>query len=162
MAPQAAVHILVVDDNLAVREAVARSLARRGCRVTTAPDAERALELIEDQAFDAVVSDFQMSGQNGLWLWAHAVRTRPELRSRFVLMASEPLPEPRAKAYFLQYARFLAKPFLLDTLWHEVEAIVRRPQAVSPPRRGTTPPPEPQPLPARAPAHPQALVTQRS
>jgi CheY-like chemotaxis protein len=160
MAPAVVAHILVVDDNLAVREAVARSLSRRGCSVTTAPDAERALALIEDQAFDAVVSDFQMPGQNGLWLWAHAVRARPELRSRFVLLASEPLPEPRAKAYFLQYARFIAKPFLLDALWREVEAIVRPPQAVSPPRRATTPPPEPQPLPARAPIRPQALVTQ--
>jgi two-component system, OmpR family, response regulator MprA len=141
MTPSVVARILVVDDNLAVREAVARSLSRRGCGVTTAPDAERALELIEDQAFDAVVSDFQMTGHDGLWLWKQAARTRPELRSRFVLLASEPFPEPRAKAYFLQYARFLAKPFLLDTLWHEVEAIVRRPPTSAPHSAGVTPPP---------------------
>ena len=126
MTAPAAVSILVVDDNLAVREAVARSLARRGYHVTTAPDAERALALIQDRAFDGVVTDFHMPGQNGLWLWQQAVRTRPELRSRFLLLGSEPLPEPRTLEYFTRSERLRSKPFLLDALCHEVETIVGR------------------------------------
>jgi CheY-like chemotaxis protein len=152
MTAPTAVRILVVDDSLAVREAVARSLARRGYHVTTAPDAERALELIHDQAFDAVVTDFHMPGQNGLWLWQQAVRTQPELRSRFLLLGSEPLPEPRAQEYFTQSERILAKPFLLDALCREVEAIVRRGATVSGTLPAATRPGDPVPM-APRPAH---------
>ncbi len=159
MTAPAARSILVVDDNLAVREAVARSLARRGCRVTTAPDAERALELIRDQVFDAVVTDFHMPGQTGLWLWQQAIRTRPELRSRFVLLGSEPLPEPRAREYFTQSEWLLPKPFTLDALWHAVDAIVCRDDAVRRTPTPTTLPNTPVPVPPHPAARPAPSPT---
>ncbi len=93
-----------------------------------------------------------MPGQDGLWLWQQAVRTRPELRSRFLLLGSEPLPEPRTRDYFTQSERLLAKPFILHALCHEVDAIVRRDDTVHHPL-----PPAPPPLgPAATAARPAA------
>ena len=112
---------LMVDDNPAMREAIARSLARRGCAVTTAADAAEALASLRQQAFDVIVTDLNMPEHGGLWLWRQAVVLRPELRGRFVLIASEPLPDPRAMDLFLQSERFLLKPLSLDTLWKLVE-----------------------------------------
>jgi len=113
--------VLMVDDNPAMREAIARSLARRGCSVTTAPDAAEALASLRRQSFDVVVTDLNMPERGGLWLWRQAVVLRPELRGRFVLIASEPLPEPRSMDLFLQSERFLLKPLSLDALWRLVE-----------------------------------------
>jgi len=62
-----------------------------------------------------------MPERGGLWLWRQAVVLRPELRGRFVLIASEPLPEPRSMDLFLQSERFLLKPLSLDALWRLVE-----------------------------------------
>ena len=67
-----------------------------------------------------------MPGQHGLRLWQQAVRTRPELRSRFLLLGSAPLPDTRTREYFTQSERLLAKPFIFDALCYEVDAIVRR------------------------------------
>ncbi len=112
---------LMVDDNPAMREAIARSLARRGCAVTTVADAAEALASLRRQSFDVIVTDLNMPERGGLWLWRQAVVLRPELRGRFVLIASEPLPDPRAMDLFLESERFLLKPLSLDTLWRLVE-----------------------------------------
>ena len=112
---------LMVDDNPAMREAIARSLARRGCAVTTVADAAEALASLRRQSFDVIVTDLNMPEHGGLWLWRQAVVLRPELRGRFVLIASEPLPDPRAMDLFLESERFLLKPLSLDTLWRLVE-----------------------------------------
>ena len=112
--------VLMVEDNAAIREALARSLTRRGCRVTTAASGVEGLEALTQRSFDIVVTDLNMPERGGLWLWRHALMLRPELRGRFVLLASEPLPEPRSLELFMQSERFLLKPLSLDSLWRQV------------------------------------------
>jgi len=113
--------VLMVDDNAAIREALARSLTRRGCRVTTAASGVEGLEALKQRSFDIVVTDLNMPERGGLWLWRQALMLRPELRGRFVLLASEPLPEPLSLELFIQSERFLLKPLSLDSLWRQVE-----------------------------------------
>src|SRR5437660_5687474 len=117
--------VLMVDDTTAIREAIARSMARRGCRVTTATNGVEALEILRKQSFDVIITDLNMPDRGGLWLWRQALVLRPELRGRFVLIASEPLPEPLTMSLFLESERFLLKPLTLDTLWREVEGVMR-------------------------------------
>src|SRR2546426_9080578 len=105
--------VLMVDDNAAMREALARSLTRRGCRVTTAASGVAGLDALKQRAFDVVITDLNMPERGGLWLWRQALILRPELRGRFVLIASEPLPEPRSLSLFSESERFLLKPLTL-------------------------------------------------
>src|SRR2546430_17684777 len=71
--------VLVVDDNPALREAIARSLTRRGHRVTIAVDAVQGLERLQGAVFDVVITDLQGRECGGLWLWRKALEARPEL-----------------------------------------------------------------------------------
>jgi len=116
--------VLMVDDNAAMREALARSLTRRGCRVTTAASGVAGLEALKQGSFDVVVTDLNMPDRGGLWLWRQALMLRPELRGRFVLIASEPLPEPRSLSLFMETERLVLKPLLLDTLWRQIEEVM--------------------------------------
>jgi CheY-like chemotaxis protein len=116
--------ILLVDDSVALREALARSLTRRGCRVTTAAGGLEALDLLRSGAFDVVITDLNMPDRGGLWLWRHALVLRPSLRGRFVLIASEPLPEQNVMSLFMKTERFLVKPLSLDALWREVQDVM--------------------------------------
>src|SRR6059036_3840238 len=52
--------VLMVDDNAAMREAIARSLTRRGCQVATAVSGVTALEALRAQSFDVIISDLNM------------------------------------------------------------------------------------------------------
>ena len=104
------------------------------------------MELLRTQAVDVVVTDLNMPERGGLWLWHHAHVLRPELKGRFVLIASEPLPEPRTLSLFLQTERILLKPLALDVLWQEIGNVMKdvaSPDATrraAPPGPGARPP----------------------
>jgi len=68
--------VLMVDDNAAMREALARSLTRRGCRVTTAVSAVEGLQVLKERSFDVVITDIEMPGMDGFDL-ASALRANP-------------------------------------------------------------------------------------
>jgi class 3 adenylate cyclase len=58
-------HILVVDDNAANRELLARRLAREGYRVSAAESGASALALTAAEGFDLVLLDLMMPGMSG-------------------------------------------------------------------------------------------------
>jgi CheY-like chemotaxis protein len=118
--------VLVVEDNTAIRAAIARSLERRNCSVTTASDGLEGLEAIRARSFDVVITDLNMPERGGLWLWEHSLQLRPELKGRFVLISSENRPGQQGMRLFLQSEHFFVKPFSLDDLLDQVEAIARR------------------------------------
>jgi two-component system cell cycle sensor histidine kinase/response regulator CckA len=77
--------VLVVEDEQAVRFALARLLQRLNFAVTTATNGSEALQIIEQQTFDLVLSDSVMPGISGPELIAHLNQVRPDLR--IVLMS---------------------------------------------------------------------------
>ncbi len=58
-------HVLVVDDNEANRDVLARRLQRQGLRATGAEDGRRALELVRQEPFDLILLDVMMPEMNG-------------------------------------------------------------------------------------------------
>ena len=58
-------HILVVDDNAANRDLLARRLVREGYRVSTAESGASALALTAAESFDLVLLDLMMPGMSG-------------------------------------------------------------------------------------------------
>jgi DNA-binding NtrC family response regulator len=71
--------ILIVDDDVAMCEMLAKALARKNfeCRFRTAAD--DALALMETESFDVVVTDLNMRAMNGLELCARIVANRPDV-----------------------------------------------------------------------------------
>jgi CheY-like chemotaxis protein len=59
-------HVLVVDDELGMRETLAEILGQSGYRVREAADGEAALAAIRGERFDAVVMDIRMPGRDGI------------------------------------------------------------------------------------------------
>jgi len=72
--------ILLVDDDPALLHALPRMLSLRmsGVEVQTAESAQVALTMIEQQEYDAIVSDIKMSGMDGLGLLAKVQEHHPE------------------------------------------------------------------------------------
>ena len=58
--------ILVVDDEDIIRVLLTEILTEEGYEVITAPDGEHAVELLEKENFDLVISDMVMPGMNGI------------------------------------------------------------------------------------------------
>jgi CheY-like chemotaxis protein len=73
-------HILVVDDNELVREVLMMSLEEAGFAAEGAEDASRALVYMDQQqAVDALITDFTMPGITGLDLIREVRRRKPTL-----------------------------------------------------------------------------------
>jgi CheY-like chemotaxis protein len=79
--------ILVVDDLEVNRELLSERLSERGHLVFQAADGESALELIEQQSFDAVILDVMMPKIDGLTL-LRIIREKHSLAELPVLMAT--------------------------------------------------------------------------
>ena len=71
--------ILYVDDDAAVRGAIAAMLKRQGYDVTTAPDGDTALQLAHEYDYDVVLTDIHMVPTSGIDVAAALQRTRPHL-----------------------------------------------------------------------------------
>ncbi|MCM2314016.1 MAG: response regulator [Thermoanaerobaculia bacterium] len=85
--PPRSAAILVVDDMEVNRELLSERLSERGHLVFQAADGESALELIEQQTFDAVILDVMMPRIDGLTL-LRIIREKHSLAELPVLMAT--------------------------------------------------------------------------
>ena len=120
----AAMHILVVDDDQAVRDSLARSLEYNDYEVSTAEDGVEALAKLAAHRPDAVIMDVMMPRLDGL-------ETTRMLRSAgndvpiLVLTARDAVGD-RVDGLDAGGDDYMAKPFALDELLARLRALVRR------------------------------------
>jgi two-component system alkaline phosphatase synthesis response regulator PhoP len=100
---------LVVDDEPAILRLVAVVLRDLGCDTLVAPDAEAALNLVENEHPDVVISDVKLPGMDGVEL-ARRIKSNGEKGTPVLLMSA--FGEPRNHLG----DGFLAKPFDIDGL----------------------------------------------
>ena len=79
MAARQKAEILIVDDEPAVRELLARQLASEGYVAVQAAGGEEALACLARQPFELLMTDMRMPGMDGLALLREAGRRYPEL-----------------------------------------------------------------------------------
>jgi DNA-binding NtrC family response regulator len=114
--------ILVVEDDRSLAELLVEELEAEGWTVDAQPDAERALEIIDDFEPDLVVSDLQLPGSDGLELLA---RIRQRHAPPSVLMISAYGTVERAVAALKAGAEnFLTKPLDMDHFVLSVQRLV--------------------------------------
>ena len=61
-------HILIVDDDAAIRDSMHEFIKRSGYNAQTASTAEEAIELLKSNHVDLVITDIMLPGKNGLQL----------------------------------------------------------------------------------------------
>jgi two-component system phosphate regulon response regulator OmpR len=125
-------HLLVVDDDARLRELLRRYLSDSGFRVTTAADAADARSKLASFAFDLIVLDVMMPGENGIDLTRALHRERSNLIMLLTAMAE---PEDRVHGLEQGADDYLAKPFEPRELVLRIRNLLQRR-----PTRDTEPP----------------------
>lgn len=117
-------HILVVDDDRAVRESLRRALELHDYEVSLAPDGVEALQHVRRQRPDAIVLDVNMPGADG---YAVARRLRQDGDDVPILMltARDDVPD-RVAGLEAGADDYLVKPYALDELLARLRALLRR------------------------------------
>jgi len=72
--------ILVIDDEVSIRESLCAFLEDYDYRVESAESAEDALERLQHEGFDLAIVDMRLSGESGDIFIAKASQIEPELR----------------------------------------------------------------------------------
>jgi PAS domain S-box-containing protein len=120
------VRVLHVDDDESLLELASAMLERRGFDVVTATGVERALDVLDSEAIDCVVSDYQMPGPNGLEFLELVREADPALP--FVLFTGKGSEEVASDAIAAGVTDYLQKrtaPDQFEELADRIERAVR-------------------------------------
>jgi chemotaxis protein histidine kinase CheA/ActR/RegA family two-component response regulator len=119
--------VMVVDDSLSVRRAIASLLGDHGYEVVLARDGLEAVKLIEVTRPDVLLTDLEMPNMNGLELTAH-LRSRDELEGlTIVMITSRSMDKHRRQAMSAGVNVYLTKPYTdHELLQHVSEAVTAR------------------------------------
>jgi two-component system, OmpR family, phosphate regulon response regulator OmpR len=116
-------HILVVDDDARIRDLLKRFLSRNGYLVTVAREAAHASRLLESLAFDMLVIDVMMPGEDGFSLTR---RIRGEIDTPILLLTARNETGDRIEGLEAGADDYLPKPFEPRELLLRIAAILRR------------------------------------
>lgn len=113
--------ILVVDDEIVLRNNVAKFLTLRGHHVDTAASGEEALEKVACTSYGLVITDRRMPGMDGLTLIAELRDHQPSALT--LLITAYASLDSAIEALREGAADYLLKPIVLEELGRKVEAL---------------------------------------
>src|SRR2546429_231266 len=113
-------HLLLIEDEAALRTAVAEQLGDRGFRVEQADSGEAALAPLADFAFDAIVTDLRLPGMGGGAGVEAAVARYPDIIA--IVVTGFGTVKDAVGAIKRGAADFVSKPFQIDELMHALDS----------------------------------------
>jgi DNA-binding response OmpR family regulator len=113
--------ILVVDDDPAINQLLARALRTRGHRVSLASNGLRALEAAQAQHLDLVLCDLRLPGLDGLTCLSRLRAVHPETLA--ILMSAQTDLHTVVAARGVKDVGVLTKPFSVVALVQRIDAL---------------------------------------
>jgi two-component system response regulator AtoC len=122
--PDSPAHLLLVEDEAPLREAVAERLADSGFEVTQAESGEQALERLAEFAFDVLVTDLRLPGIDGAQVIEAAVGRYPEILP--IVVTGYGTVRDAVDVIKRGAIDFVTKPFQFDELLHALNAALEQ------------------------------------
>src|SRR5919107_5233234 len=122
--PEGQKHLLIVDDETALREAIAERLADHGFIVEQADSGERALERISAFAFDILITDLRLPGIDGRQVVEAALERYPDIIP--IVITGYGTVKDAVEAIKRGAADFITKPFQFDALLHVLRSALEQ------------------------------------
>ena len=117
-------HLLLVEDEGPLRQAVAEQLADRGFSVEQAETGEAALARLADFAFDVIVTDLRLPGIDGSAVVEAAVARYPDIIA--IVVTGYGTVKDAVQAIKRGASDFVNKPFQIDELLHALDSALER------------------------------------
>jgi len=106
--------VLVIDDELSVRELCRRALEAEGYQVKSVSNGRQAIELAKEEPFDLLLVDIRMPGLSGLETFQAIKKFSPDVTG--VVITGYGSMEVAIEALHLGFSGFITKPFEIDEL----------------------------------------------
>ncbi|HWR84210.1 MAG TPA: response regulator [Candidatus Deferrimicrobium sp.] len=115
--------ILVVDDELLIRDLLYDFFLGQGWDIAVAENGERALQILRSRQIDLVLTDIKMPLMDGLELTSQMKESYPGIP--VVLMTGYPSVESAITALRYKVEDYITKPFNINQLYKLVDAKIR-------------------------------------
>jgi DNA-binding NtrC family response regulator len=122
--PDNAKHLLIVEDEDALREAMAAQLTDTGYDVQQAGSGEDALARLADFAFDIIITDLRLPGIDGSELVEAAVARYPDIIA--IVVTGYGTVKDAVEAIKRGASDFVSKPFQIDELLHALNSALEK------------------------------------
>jgi DNA-binding NtrC family response regulator len=117
-------HLLIVEDEAPLREAIAEQLTDRGYRVEQAESGEVAIAKLADFAFDIIITDLRLPGVDGSVVVEAAVERYPHIIA--IVVTGYGTVKDAVEAIKRGATDFVNKPFQIDELLHVLDSALEQ------------------------------------
>src|SRR3954465_11372422 len=117
-------HLLLVEDEAPLREAIAEQLGDRGYRVEQAGSGEAAIAKLAALAFDIIGTDLRLPGADGSAVVEAAVERYPHIIA--IVVTGYGTVKDAVEAIKRGASDFVSKPFQIDELLHVLDAALEQ------------------------------------
>ncbi len=115
--------ILVVDDELLIRDLLYDFFNNQGWDISIAENGEKALEILNHKNIDLVLTDLKMPNMDGLDLTNHLKETHPEMP--VIIMTGYPSVDSAVLALRQKVADYIIKPFNINQLYKTIRLKIK-------------------------------------
>jgi CheY-like chemotaxis protein len=116
--------LLIAENELALREFIARGLEQRGHKVTTAQDGSEAVDALKKGKFDLLLTDIDMPIMDGIALSMTVGRDYP--KTKIIIMSGHEHQIERAHGMSDVVYRVISKPFTIAGICAVVDEVLAK------------------------------------
>src|SRR5499427_8229416 len=117
-------HVLLVEDETPLRQAIAEQLTDRGYHVAQAETGEIAIARLADFAFDIILTDLRLPGMDGSAVVEAAVERYPDIVA--IVITGYGTFKDAVNAIKRGAHDFVSKPFQIDALLHVLDSALEQ------------------------------------
>jgi DNA-binding NtrC family response regulator len=117
-------HLLIVEDEAPLRQAIAEQLADHGYHVEQADSGEAAVARLADFAFDIIITDLRLPGIDGSSVVEAAVERYPDIVA--IVITGYGTFKDAVNAIKRGAHDFVSKPFQIDALLHVLDSALEQ------------------------------------
>jgi len=118
--------ILIADDEQGVRESLAAVFREEGYDVCEAADGVQAIQDVEGEDFDVVITDLKMPGADGIEVLQRAREVRPQIL--VLIMTAHATVDSAVSALRMGAHDYFLKPVQFEEALHKVDTLLRHRQ----------------------------------
>jgi DNA-binding NtrC family response regulator len=122
--PDTKKHLLLVEDEAPLRDALAERLGEHGFEVEEAESGEQAIEKLAEFAFDIVITDLRLPGLDGTRVLEAALLRYPDIVG--IIVTGYGTVKDAVEAIKRGATDFVTKPFQFDELLHALNSALEK------------------------------------
>jgi two-component system NtrC family sensor kinase len=122
--PHVSTSILVVEDEDNLARLISEALSDEGYHITSCNNGKTAIEKLQKNSYDLIISDMKMPGMSGVELYQYIHKHHPEMAQKILFMTGDVLGKDTQNFLKIAGHNYIEKPFEIVKLLQAIRRII--------------------------------------